>query len=270
MFRIYTKEKKSKEVFNINLTQAEVNTLMKGDLFLDHQDLNPEDYIIVERDQPFEHPTYRGETYTIEEATRDELVAEGIEVILNDGEVIENKKIKVIERPSKWHKWSGIEWTVNLKEVKKTSRTKFQKIRDDLLHEPLKMTLKPYGENKKIEVLFQVKEKDLAKFGRIKGILFTLNKLGVDKNDIEGSKKILENLGIDNKLTEIIIQFLKTGALPWLLADNTTKMFEFEKLEMVEVVFGIREQQIFAKFMLLDEQLNQANSIEEIEAINWE
>ena len=36
MFRIYSKEQKSKEIFNVNLTAAEVKIVMENNLFLDH------------------------------------------------------------------------------------------------------------------------------------------------------------------------------------------------------------------------------------------
>ena len=48
MFRVYSKEQKSKEIFNVNLTAAEVKIVMENNLFLDHPELNKEDYIIVE------------------------------------------------------------------------------------------------------------------------------------------------------------------------------------------------------------------------------
>ena len=47
MFRVYTKEKISKEVFNINLDASELQTVMGGNVFLDHPELNPQDLSLI-------------------------------------------------------------------------------------------------------------------------------------------------------------------------------------------------------------------------------
>ena len=49
MYRVYTKEKISKEVFNVNLDASELQTVMGGNVFLDHPELNPDDYIVVQQ-----------------------------------------------------------------------------------------------------------------------------------------------------------------------------------------------------------------------------
>lgn len=174
-----------------------------------------------------------------------------------DEYIFKNEEIKYSPKP------------FDKEKLKLKKREYLKKIRDNLLYAPLIMQIKPYGEENAIKVSFQVEEKDLAKFGRIKGVLFTLSKLGINKDNIEESKTILLAMGIDEVTINIIITFLKTGALPWVLADNTTKIFEFEKLEMVEVAFGIREQQIFSKFIELDKKLTAAKTTGEIESIKW-
>lgn len=69
MFRVYSKETISKEVFNVNLSKEDLQLIAKGDVFVDHKDLNPSDYIIVEQKMPFAYPTYRAEKNIIEEMT---------------------------------------------------------------------------------------------------------------------------------------------------------------------------------------------------------
>ena len=78
MYRIYTKEKISKEVFNVNLDSSELQTVMGGNVFLDHSELNPDDYIVVTQEQPFEHPIYHAKTNTIEEMTKYEKYQNGL------------------------------------------------------------------------------------------------------------------------------------------------------------------------------------------------
>lgn len=100
MFRIYTKEQKSKEVFNVNLDASELQTVMKGNVFLDHPDLNPDDYIIVFQEQPFVCPLYDVNTNTISEATREQRILVFNETeLLQDGEYIENEKIISVPAP---------------------------------------------------------------------------------------------------------------------------------------------------------------------------
>lgn len=69
MYRIYTKEIISKEIFNYNIDSTELETIMGGNIFLDHPELNPEDYIVVQQDNAFEYPTYKKVGETIEEMT---------------------------------------------------------------------------------------------------------------------------------------------------------------------------------------------------------
>ena len=98
MFYIYTKEKKPKIKFTVNLTREEVKELMGDNLFLDYPDLDKNNFIIIEQENMFKYPIL-GNDGIIREMTRDELVADGIEVQLNQGEKIENGKIVKIEKP---------------------------------------------------------------------------------------------------------------------------------------------------------------------------
>ena len=97
MFRIYSKEQKSKEIFNVNLTAAEVKIVMENNLFLDHPELNKEDYIIVEQENPFVCPIYDAEKNIVEEATREQRILLFQEIdLLQDGEYIDEKRIVTV------------------------------------------------------------------------------------------------------------------------------------------------------------------------------
>ena len=103
MFRVYTKEQKSKEVFNVNLDASELQTVMGGNIFLDHQDLNPDNYIVASQEQPFTCPIYDAEKNTIDEATREQRILIFKEVeLLQDGEYIENEKITSVPAPEEF------------------------------------------------------------------------------------------------------------------------------------------------------------------------
>ena len=105
MFYIYTKEKKSKVKFSVNLTAKEVKEFMGNNLFLDYPELNKDDYVIVESNEVFKHPTYDSITNTIREMTREELIEEEIEIQLEPGEIIKNKKLIKVPKPKKNEKY---------------------------------------------------------------------------------------------------------------------------------------------------------------------
>lgn len=123
MFYIYTKTKRAEVKFSVNLTAEEVRDYMNNNLFLDYPDLNKDDYIIVESDEAFKNPTYDSSTNMIREMSREELIEEGIEVQLEPGEVVRDKKIVKIPKPNKnekyltWNRDSAI-WEYDSKREK--------------------------------------------------------------------------------------------------------------------------------------------------------
>ncbi|MBF1215335.1 MAG: hypothetical protein HXM17_10620, partial [Fusobacterium periodonticum] len=80
MIYIYSKEKKSRLAFTVNLTADEVMQFMEGNLFLDYPELIPSEYVVIERNEAFKYPTYDEAKNTIREMTREELIEEDIEV----------------------------------------------------------------------------------------------------------------------------------------------------------------------------------------------
>lgn len=123
MFYIYTKTKRAEVKFSVNLTAEEVRDYMNNNLFLDYPDLNKDDYIIVESNEAFKNPTYDSSTNMIREMSREELIEEGIEVQLEPGEVVRDKKIVKIPKPNKnekyltWNRDSAI-WEYDSKREK--------------------------------------------------------------------------------------------------------------------------------------------------------
>ena len=152
MFRIYTKERDSKELFNVNLTAIEVRELMGNNLFLDYPEVDKNNCIIVEQEESFKYPTYS--EGMIREKTKEELVAEGIEVSLEPGEKIVNKKLVKIERPSQYHIWNGSEWVVDFEEIKAIKREELKKKRAEKIEENIEV----HGE------VFQVRNSDKENF----------------------------------------------------------------------------------------------------------
>lgn len=98
MFRVYSKKKISKELFTVNLLQEEVDTVMGGNLFLDHPELKQEDCIVIERDTAVQNPIFDEDREEIREMTREEKILwlEEIDLLI-DGEYIEKGEIKEIK-----------------------------------------------------------------------------------------------------------------------------------------------------------------------------
>lgn len=119
---------------------------------------NPEAYYkefknkMIISEVEYVHPVL--ENSALREATREELVVKGIEINLDEGEIIKKKKIIKIERPSQHHAWTGTEWIVDLEELKKNKREEFKNKRDQLDEEDVEV-----NKNK-----FQLRKKDENKF----------------------------------------------------------------------------------------------------------
>ncbi|HBJ77937.1 hypothetical protein [Fusobacterium sp.] len=96
MFRVYSKEKVSKELFTVNLLQEEVETVLEGNLFLDHPELKEEDCVVIEMDNEVQNPTWDGNE--LREMTREEkiLLLEETDLLVN-GEYLENGEIKEVK-----------------------------------------------------------------------------------------------------------------------------------------------------------------------------
>ena len=98
MFYIYSKEKLPKVLFDANLTSEEVKLYGGWDaIFSYYPNIQKDNSTIIERDTPFNYPIF--DNNTIREMTRDEKVANEIEITLEVGEFIENKKIIKVPKP---------------------------------------------------------------------------------------------------------------------------------------------------------------------------
>ncbi|WP_261787564.1 DUF4376 domain-containing protein [Fusobacterium necrophorum] len=161
MFRIYTKEKNSRELFNVNLTKDEVDKAMGGNIFLDHPDIDKESCVVIEREEPFTYPTFSDNN--IREKTREELVEEGIEIELQEGEVIQDKKLVTFPKPSEYHAWNGHEWIADLERAKKEKRNELKEIRNQKIEENIEV----HGS------VFQVRNSDKENFDDVELMMRT-------------------------------------------------------------------------------------------------
>ena len=269
MFYIYTKEKIAKVKFTVNLTAKEVKEFMGNNLFLDYPELNKDDYIVVESNEVFKHPTYDSITNTIREMTRNELIEEDIEISLAPGEYIENKKLKSIPQPSIYHTWNTgtHNWDINMEDVKRTFRHKFREIL-------LEKMFGSYEHNGKI---FQMKEYDEINFMRVKMAL----DIAGETEDYNVIKKALETLGISvNKELEEKIkgamkigklkQFLKSLNTQWRLKDNSVVPISLGDLNQVYFSWILRVIAAQNKYTAITKKIRDVETVKELEAIEWE
>ena len=269
MFYIYTKEKIAKVKFTVNLTAKEVKEFMGNNLFLDYPELNKDDYIVVESNEVFKHPTYDSITNTIREMTRNELIEEDIEISLAPGEYIENKKLKSIPQPSIYHTWNTgtHNWDINMEDVKRTFRNKFREILLDKM-------FGSYEHNRKV---FQMQEYDEVNFMRVKMALDMAGEI----EDYEVIKDALNTLGIpvDAELEEKIKMAMKAGKLKqllkslptqWRLKDNSIASISLGELNLIYFSWILRVIAAQNKYTAITKKIREVSTVEELEAIKWD
>lgn len=109
MYYIYSKEKLPKLLFDVNLTSEEVKLYGGWDvIFRYYPNVQKDNSTIIERDTPFNYPIF--DNNTIREMTREEKVANDIEITLEVGEFIENKKLIKVPKPQgndKYLNWNS-------------------------------------------------------------------------------------------------------------------------------------------------------------------
>ena len=268
MFYIYSKEKKLKLAFTVNLTAEEVKNFMGDNLFLDYPELNPADYIAIERTEPFKYPTYDESTNTIREMTRKELIEEDIEVQLAPGEYIEDKKLKTVPQPSSYHTWntSTHTWDIDLEDVKRTFRHKFREILLD----------KMFGSYEHNGKIFQMQEYDEVNFMRVKMALDMAGEI----EDYGVIKEALSTLGIpidavlEEKIKEAMAvgklkQLLKSLPMQWRLKDDSIASISLGELNLIYFSWILRVIAAQNKYTAITKKIRTVKTVNELEAIKW-
>ena len=268
MFYIYSKEKKSKLAFTINLTAEEVKNFMGDNLFLDYPELNPADYIAIERNDAFKYPTYDSATSSIREMTRDELIEEDIEIQLAPGEYIEDKKLITVPQPTSYHTWNSVshEWDIDMNGVKKTFKHKFQAI----------LLEKLFGSFEYKGKVFQMRDYDEINFIRVKIAL----DIASETTDIEILKEALHDLEItvtpdlEEKLKNVmksgkLKEFLKSLNTKWRLQDNSVADISLGDINQVYLKWILKVITAQNKYTAIFIEIEKAKTVENLEKIEW-
>lgn len=269
MFYIYTKGRKSRLAFTVNLTADEVMQFMGGNLFLDYPELTPSDHVVIERNEPFKYPTYDEATNTIREMTREELIEEDIEVQLAPGEYVEDKKLKSIPQPSSYHTWNTVTytWDIDMEDVKRTFRHKFREMLLD----------KMFGSYEHNGKLFQMQEYDEVNFMRVKMALDMAGEI----EDYDVIKDALSTLGIpvDAELETKIKGAMKAGKLKqllkslptqWRLKDNSIASISLGELNLIYFSWILRVIAAQNKYTAITKKIREVSTVKELEAIKWD
>ena len=136
MFYVYSKDKMPKLLFDVNLTQKEVELYGWDTIFSYYPNVQKDNTTIVERDTPFNYPIF--DKNTIREMTRDEMVENGISINLEDGEFIENKKLIKVPKPqenSKYLVWDKEKrfWYLDTENQRKNYFNTIDSIKNEIL-----------------------------------------------------------------------------------------------------------------------------------------
>ena len=137
MYYIYSKEKLPKLLFDVNLTSEEVKLYGGWDvIFGYYPNIQKDNSMIIERDTPFNHPIF--DNNTIREMTREEMVENGIEITLEPGEFIENKKLIKVPKPQgddKYLNWDSEKhlWILDTEAQRKDYFERIDNIKAEIL-----------------------------------------------------------------------------------------------------------------------------------------
>nr|DAV08172.1 MAG TPA: protein of unknown function (DUF4376) [Caudoviricetes sp.] len=146
-------------------------------------------------DRKFEYPIFENEE--LREMSKEEKIKNGINVILEEGEVIENNNLIKISQPSKYHKWINKEWVLDLKELKSQKRDELKTIRTEKLYENITIN----GDT------FQIRKDDLDNFWEVDYMLGTGEVTETDTRNwilADNSIKTFTYSQLMNVLTEFI------------------------------------------------------------------
>jgi hypothetical protein fuD12_11244 len=175
-------------------------------------------------DRKFEYPIFENEE--LREMSKEEKIKNGIDVILEEGEVIENKNLIKISQPSIYHKWIDKEWVLNLKELKLQKREELKQIRTSKLFENITVN----GDT------FQVRKDDLENFWEVD---YMLKKGEVTETDTRNwvlSDNTIKTFKY-SQLMNVLTEFIKRKATIFNKFTELSIKLEFSKnIEEIEAI----------------------------------
>jgi putative uncharacterized protein FNV0174 len=218
-------------------------------------------------DITFQYPIYKDEK--LREMTKEEKIRAGIDVQLEPGEIIKDRNLIKIPQPSKYHTWDNVrqEWDIDLKEVKRTFRHKFQNILLEKVYED-------YNYNGKV---FQMRPNDELNFLRVKSAIDIAGNSD-DAGLIEQALKILNievteevKTGIKKAIKDKnLMAFIKSLPINWRLKDNSVAKVTFTDINNIYLMWILRGTAAQEKYTAITLKISTAKTVNELEAIKWE
>ena len=176
---------------------------------------------------------------------------------LEPGEIIKDRNLIKIPQPSKYHTWDNVrqEWDIDLKEVKRTFRHKFQNILLEKVYEDYNYNGKVFQMGQNNGKVFQMGQNDELNFLRVKSAIDIAGNSD-DAGLIEEALKIL-----DIEVTEEV----KTG-IKKAIKDKNLMAF-IKSLPINWILRGTAAQEKYTEITL---KISTAKTVNELEAIKWE
>ncbi|CAL7894385.1 DUF4376 domain-containing protein [Fusobacterium necrophorum] len=217
-----------------------ISSLKQGRIFPVHvleveenisEEYQNENFLITELENFNFQQLYYDETENkVKEKTKFQLYKENL-YKLKIGEFFnkDTQEFMMIERPSKYHKWNGKTWEVDIKEVK------------DIVNEKWKVErqLKIDKDTNYKGFIFQTREyTDIHNFEQY-GFLMMLGKAK------------------------------QSDKVEWRMKDNSYHEFTVQELLEVVAIWGARKKAIFEDNKRMWLELEKAETVEEIEKIKW-
>lgn len=222
-----------------------------------------ENMVITEKE--FQYPIQ--DENGLREMTKEEKAKQGIEVELEEGEILKNKKIIKFERPSKYHQWINNKWEIDLEVVKENIRNIFKQ----------ELQSKIYSDFNYNGYIFQMGASDIPNFERVKMALDIVEKEQDVKKIIDVLKELDLNLATEVKTKvqskeitkESLISIVENFKTGWRLKDNSVLEVTYKEVTNILLLWIFRSSKFNNEYNKINELIKKSNSVEELEAIEW-
>ena len=264
---IYKKQKYPIVIGTVLFNDEEIKQFLNNNILTDYPQYTLDEVIVLEQSQPYRNPILLPDN-TLREMTKLELIEAGrfTEVQLDDGEYIEDGKLKSIQSPSKYHTWnsSQYKWEIDMEETKRIFRHKFQ---DELVTRMFK-NFEYKG------MIFQFRPNDEMNFVRVKSAIDIAGNSG----SIEVIKQALKiiRVPLTEELEQQINGAIKLGKLrdfilqlpiQWRLADNTIAKITFNDVNNIYLFWILKSTTIQQDYTDITKEIEKAKTVEELEAL---
>lgn len=205
----------------------------------------------------FDNPKF--DNGRIREKDREELILEDHKVeLLNDGEyIVEGTKIVKVQKPNEWMVWdkSSLKWVwMDLESIRSSLMAKFKDDRVKLIYHDILFTN---------GAVVQAGPTDIDNIKDVKSSYEASIQL-LDLLEEDGLTDSAEYKLIEQKQSNLI-----NYGIPWILKDNTVRLFKYREILLIYTYWSIRKSSVFYDYQRIYKELVQAKTQEELLNIKW-